>query len=84
MGIKVQGNVATATFIDELKQSLFGRNLDFKFRSTETWLKKLEGWRLISSQTLALLDDPETVRLTPPELKDYVGHYRVAGGPKRI
>jgi hypothetical protein len=80
--LKVQGNVATATFIDELKQALYGRNLDFKFRSTETWLKKPEGWRLISSQTLALLDEPPTVHLTPSELKDYVGHYRVVGGPE--
>jgi ketosteroid isomerase-like protein len=77
--LRVQGTVATATFVDVLKQTLFGRSVEFRYRSTETWLKKKPGWRLISSHTLALLQDPPQTSLSSMQLKDYVGRYHRVG-----
>jgi len=77
--LRVQGNVATATFVDVLKQMLFGRSVEFRYRSTETWLKKKQGWKLISSHTLVLLQDPPQTILSSTQLRDYVGRYHRLG-----
>jgi ketosteroid isomerase-like protein len=78
--LRAQGDVATATFVDVLKQTLAGRSLEFKYRSTETWLKKKPGWQLISSQTLSLVQDPPQTRLPSEQLQEYVGRYHRVGG----
>lgn len=77
--LRVQGNVATATFVDVLKQTVFNRSVEFKYRSTETWLKKTAGWRLISSHTLTLLQDPPLASLPAVQLSEYVGRYHRLG-----
>lgn len=77
---RVQGDVATVTFVDVLKQTVAGQALEYRFRSTETWLRKPPGWKMISSQTLSLLDDPKAVALPAAELQAYVGRYRLTEG----
>ena len=76
------GNVAVATFVDDLTENFHGQALDFKYRSTEVWKLKDRNWRMISSQTLTLPEDPPAVRLAPAVLQDYVGTYEIA--PKMI
>lgn len=73
------GNVAVTSFTDVQTELAYGQTLHAKYRSTEVWLKEGTDWRMISSQTLALADDPPSVALTDKELDDYVGTY--SGGP---
>ncbi|HEY6370218.1 MAG TPA: hypothetical protein VIX37_06545, partial [Candidatus Sulfotelmatobacter sp.] len=42
---------------------------------TDTWIKTSAGWRLIATQVLALRTDPPTLRLTAPQIQEYVGRY---------
>ncbi|HEV2676136.1 MAG TPA: DUF4440 domain-containing protein [Aliidongia sp.] len=72
------GNIAVATFVDDQVETIYGQTLDFKYRSTEVWRKRGTAWRLIASQTLALQQDPPAIPLSPADLQDYVGTYRLA------
>jgi hypothetical protein len=73
-----QGEVATATFIDELTQDFHGQKIVLQFQSTETWAKRDTGWRMIASQTMNVQHDPAAITLSSAELDDYVGTYQVS------
>jgi hypothetical protein len=77
--VQLFGTVAVTSFTDVQTETAYGQTLHAKYRSTEVWLKEGSDWRMISSQTLALADDPPSVSLSDKDLDDYVGTYR--GGP---
>jgi ketosteroid isomerase-like protein len=71
------GDVAVASFVDDLTQDFHGQVLNFKYRSTEVWKLTGANWRMISSQTLTVPEDPPAVALAPAVLEDYVGTYQI-------
>lgn len=75
--LRRQGDVATATFIDELTQDFHGQKLDFKFQSTETWAKRPGGWKMIASHTMVTPTDPPAIQLSSADLDSYVGIYQL-------
>jgi ketosteroid isomerase-like protein len=77
--VQLYGPVAVTSFTDVLRGDMHGQCLHAKYRSTEVWLKEGSDWRMISSQTIALQDDPPAVPLPAKLLDEYVGTYR--GGP---
>jgi hypothetical protein len=74
------GDVAVAGFVDDQVIHFHGQMLNYKYRSTETWIKRGDSWKMIASQTLALQKDPPAVTLSADELSDYVGTYALARG----
>jgi hypothetical protein len=52
-----------------------GQVLRSRFRTSDTWLKTRGGWKLIGSQTAAVLRDPQEVALTRAQLCLYNGSY---------
>ncbi len=78
--IEVHGNVAVTRFTDNATVQVGDQIIRPRFRSTEVWLDEGDAWRMISSQTVALSDDPPAVPLTSAELDDYVGTYQAAPG----
>jgi ketosteroid isomerase-like protein len=78
--VHVSGPVAVTTFTDELTEDFHGQPFLAKFRSTEVWMNRKGRWRMISSQTLALPDDPAAVTLPASVLDQYVGTYEAAPG----
>jgi len=73
--VEVHGNVAVTSFTDNLDQQLYGQTLKVKYLSTEVWLKEGKDWKMISSQTMTVPDDPKTVTLPAATLDEYVGTY---------
>lgn len=71
------GQTATATFVDVLTQQFHGQTLVMRFRSTETWAKRPDGWKMIASQTMNVQKDPPAVTLPSATLDEYVGLYQV-------
>jgi ketosteroid isomerase-like protein len=70
-------SVAVACFIDVLTTHVAGgQTLHARFRSTETWIKRKNTWKLIASQTLNMRPDPPAITLAPDTLNDYTGTYR--------
>jgi len=75
--LRRQGDVATATFVDEVTQDFHGQQLVLRFQSTETWAKRADGWKMISSHTMNVQRDPPEIVLPPSELDAYVGVYQI-------
>jgi Domain of unknown function (DUF4440) len=76
--VTLHGSVAVATHVDDEHEVFHGQRLHCQYRTTDTWLRTPEGWRLIGSQVLALRTDPPDIALTPAQLDDYVGRYTLA------
>jgi hypothetical protein len=54
-----------------------------KFRSVETWMKEHATWKMVGSETLTLLQDPDPVVLDGNALDEYAGSYE-AGANMRF
>ncbi len=80
--IKLHGDVAVTSFTDNSTANVYGQTTTARFRSTEVWQKKDGAWKMISSQTLALPDDPPAIRLPAAALDQYAGTYEA--GPKIV
>ncbi len=75
--LRAQGDVATATFIDQLTQHFGAKTLVLRFQSTETWARRPGGWKMIASHTMNVQVPPPAVMLPAAELDAYVGVYQV-------
>ena len=76
-GCKIHGDVAVTSFIDVLQR---GKPGEMKFRSVESWKKEKAGWKMIGSETLTLVQDPEAIALDGKALDEYAGTYEAPGG----
>ena len=72
------GSTAVAKFVDVLTQKIGTQTVQYSFLSTEVWQKKKGRWLMISSQTLALQQDPVAVTLPAAMLDQYVGEYKMS------
>jgi len=75
-GFELHGPVAVTSFTDQSTQQFHGQTLHASFRSVEVWLNEKGSWRMISSETIAVPDDPATVALPGKVLDEYVGTYQ--------
>jgi hypothetical protein len=66
----VFGNIAVATYIADEHEVFHGHQLHCQYRTTDTWRKTREGWRLIGSQVLALCADPPPVTLSEQQIAE--------------
>jgi len=73
--VALHGDVAVATYVDDEHENFHGHELHCQYRTTETWLKKPEGWRLIAAQVLALRTDPPALALPAARRQEYCGKY---------
>jgi hypothetical protein len=71
--VEIHGDVAIATHEEHEALSYFGQKLDSRFRTTDTWIRTSEGWRLIAAQVLAVPEDPPAIRLSATRLCAYEG-----------
>jgi len=78
--VRLYGGTAVTSFTDRLVQTAYGQVVTQDFRSTEVWLKESAGWKMISSQTMAMQADPPAIRLPSSDLEAYVGTYTPGPG----
>jgi len=71
-------DTAVTSFKDMSTLDFHGQVVHASYLSTEVWHRDRDAWRMVSSQTLAVPDDPAAMDLPPGMLDDYVGRY-VAG-----
>ncbi len=72
---RVHGSIAIATYVSDENENYHGHELHCQYRSTDTWTKTPAGWRLLSSQVLALKTDPPAVPLPAAKADEYCGRY---------
>ena len=75
--MELHGGVAVTTYIADERLDYHGQVIESRFRTTDTWLKTKDGWRLIASQMLAVLEDPPAIALPRETLCGYDGTYRL-------
>lgn len=70
----------TAVLTTELKEvlELYDQRLETRFHSTSTWVRKLDGWRMIAGQNSVLPSDHKEVDVDPASFDAYVGKYSLA------
>lgn len=71
------GNVAVTTYIADEREDYFAQILKTKYRTTDTWQRTGPAWKMISSMTFAVLEDPPSINLPDETLKDYAGRYEL-------
>jgi hypothetical protein len=71
----VKGDVAVATYVNDEHEDYHGAKLHCQYRTTETWRKRPEGWRLVAAQVLALRTDPPAVPVAEALAREYAGTY---------
>jgi hypothetical protein len=76
---KVDGSVATASFIADEYENYHGQHLHAQYRTTTSWVKRGNNWKLLSMAVLATRQDPPSVTLPASLTDQYVGRY--SGGP---
>ncbi len=76
----VHGDVAIATYVNDESENFHGHTLRCRYRTTETWKKTADGWRLIAGQVPALREDPPAVPLPAKLRGEYAGTYALAPG----
>jgi hypothetical protein len=70
-------DTAIVTHEDQEHLSYFGQILESRWRTTDTWVKTGDGWRLAAQQILALQVDPPAVALSRNALCQYEGTYEL-------
>jgi|SRR5436190_1124944 len=71
----VQGLTAITTHLDDEHENYHGHELHCQYKTTDTWIKTPQGWRLLGGQILAVRTDPPAIQLTPQQMDEYVGRY---------
>jgi hypothetical protein len=71
----VNGDTAFATYVTDENEDYHGAKLHCQYRTTETWVKRAEGWRLAGAQVLAMRTDPPAVALSAERRREYAGKY---------
>ena len=71
----VHEDTAFATYVNDENEDYHGAKLHCQYRTTETWVKRPEGWRLIGAQVLAMRTDPPAVALSADRRREYAGKY---------
>lgn len=74
--VEIYGTVAVTRFTDQSTVTVAGQVSHANYRSTEVWLKEATGWRMISSQTIAVPQDPANLLLPVTVLDEYAGTYK--------
>ena len=71
----VHGELAVVTHEDDETLDYHGQLLRSRFRNTDTWQHTPQGWRMLGSQVLAVLQDPPGIALDQATLCAYAGRY---------
>jgi ketosteroid isomerase-like protein len=75
--VRLHGDTAIATHDDLEDEDYFGHTLKAEYRTTDTWRRTPQGWKLIASQVHAQLIDPAAIQVAAAKLDEYVGAYRL-------
>jgi ketosteroid isomerase-like protein len=74
------GDTAVTSFKDLSTLDFHGQVVHATYLSTEVWHRDANAWHMVSSQTLAVPEDPPAIELDARSLDDYVGNYEAGPG----
>lgn len=68
---------ALTTDLDETL-TLYGQTLKTRFHATSTWMRQLDGWKMLAQQTQVLPSEHRAVSVDPAAFTSYAGTYALA------
>jgi hypothetical protein len=71
------GDVAVGLFRQDETEHYHGQTIYAKYLTNTTWKKRPDGWKMIAAQVIAERTDPPTITLSPSQLRQYVGTYKL-------
>jgi uncharacterized protein DUF4440 len=71
------GDVAVGLFRQDETEHYYGQTIYAKYLTNTTWKRRPDGWKMIAAQVLAERTDPPAIMLSPSQLRQYVGTYRL-------
>ena len=74
------GDVVVTTHVEDERETYHGHELHCQYRTTDTWRKTRDGWRLLAAQVLAIRTDPPAIALAVQKTAEYLGRYELAPG----
>jgi ketosteroid isomerase-like protein len=75
--VRLHGDTVITTHNDLESEDYFGHALKAEYRTTDTWVRTPQGWKLAASQVHAQLIDPPAIQLSAARLDAYAGVYRL-------
>jgi ketosteroid isomerase-like protein len=75
--VRRHGDTVITTHNDLESENYFGHALKAEYRTTDTWIRTAQGWKLAASQVHAQLIDPPSIALPALKLDEYIGTYRL-------
>lgn len=73
----VTGGVAVTSYVADEEETFHGQKLHCQYRSTDTWVKSGDGWKLLAAQILALRTDPPSISMNAARQAEICGRYRL-------
>lgn len=74
-----RGDVAVLTYDALEDEEIFGQRIRTRYHTTDTFVRRDGGWRIIASQVQVLPGDPTPVAADPASYGAYVGRYLLGG-----
>jgi ketosteroid isomerase-like protein len=71
----VEGDLAVATHVDDEHENYHGHELHCQYRTTDTWRRTGDGWKLVGGQVLALRTDPPSGQIAEALRREYCARY---------
>jgi len=80
--LRLYGNTAVLTFIDDEYLELYGQKIHTQYRQTDTWLKIDGEWKVIAIQLFEIPKNPPPVTMPEAVLSKYIGTYELGADRK--
>lgn len=77
MKVGLHGDTAVTVHDADEHLDYHGQNVHTVFRSSMTWKRAAQAWRVVQVQVVAVLEDPPAISLDPERLCAYAGSYRL-------
>jgi hypothetical protein len=71
----VLGDIALTTYVADEEETFHGAKIHARYRMGDTWVRRDGKWKLLSSQVLALRNDPPALPTTAEQRRAYCGRY---------
>ena len=65
-------------------ETVFGQELHARYHTTDTWLRRNNGWQIIASQTHRYYEDPAIGQADLKKFAKFIGIYELAPGQTRM
>lgn len=77
---RIFAEVAILSYDADETETVFGQRLSARYHTTDTWMLRDGGWRIVASQTHRYYEDPAIGVSDPSRFRAFAGTYELAPG----